>query len=253
MLRRPSFAPVLLAVLACAPAACGDDDDGGVADAALQPDAGDSPDAEPAGPGLLIQGSLIVNNGFNSDAPDTTTSRRTVRGALRITRADAPVTNAIVRVNPPQAFETYFTGEALDPSLYTGNYAGYFNDTARIEISADADAVPQTVLVGQPVFRITAPTAGQTVAPSVDLAAEWTRPGAEADSLTVTTTGGHDSGPLADAATYTIPGADLTLDTSDDQLQVLRCHRNELPGDVAEGSYVDFCVESHQPFTVATE
>lgn len=252
MSRRSCLVPALLAALACAVTACGDDGDSGSADAALGPDASAPPDAAPAGPGLTIEGALIVNNSINSDAADTTSSRRTVRGALRVTRDGEPVTNAIVRVNPPQSFETYLTGEALDPSLYTGNYSGYFNDTVRVEISADDDNVPQTVLIGQPVYRITAPNAGETVAPGVDLVAQWSRPGAAADSLTVTTAGGHDSGALADDATYTIPGGDISLDTPSDQLQVLRCHRNDaLPGDVAAGSYIDFCVDNRLPFTVA--
>ena len=148
---------LLITSLCCALVACGDDDDDDVADAdAAVTYYAEPPDATPAGPGLLVQGTFIVVNASNSESPDTTTSRRRVNGALRITRDGSPVTNAVVSINPPQAFTTVLTGEPLDQSLYTGNYQGYFNNTVRVEISSDNDDIPETTIAGQPVFRITA-------------------------------------------------------------------------------------------------
>jgi len=233
--------------------ACGgdDDDDNGTADATVEYDAVPAPDAPPAGPGLTVQGSFVVDNRTNSEAPDNTTSRRTVNASLRIERDGTPVTNAVVGVNPPQAFTTFLTGEPLDPSLYTGNYMGYFNDSTRVEISSDNDDIPESVIVGQSLFKITQPSPGAVVAPGDPIDVVWSRPGAAATVLRITTDGGHDSGELADTDTYTIPGTDVTLDTASDKIHVLRCRRNDsLPGDAANGSYIDFCVESELSFMV---
>lgn len=236
-------------VLAVALAACGDDDDD-APDANTEIDAAAPlPDAPPAGPGLTIAGTLIVDNTRNA----AVNANHTVNIAIRIERGGVPVTNAVVRIEPPGGFQTFLTGEALDPSLYTGNYANYTLPQTRIEIDSDNDEMPQTVLVGQELFKISAPTAGQSVLPDVDLPAMWSRPGAAATSLLVTTAGGYDSGVISDSDSHTIPGASLAKTTPDDEVIVLRCRRTDtLPGDAAEGSFLDFCVESHQSITVET-
>jgi hypothetical protein len=230
-------------------AGCGDDDDDTVvADADVSIDAADTtPDAPPAGPGLLIEGTLIVENVVNSEV----NANHRVNATIRITRDGAPVTNAIIRVNPPGAFETFLTGEALDPSLYTGNYMNYTLPNARIEIGADDDDIPQTVIVGMELFKITDPLPGASVVETDDLSVAWSRPGSAATSLLLVTDGGYDSGELADAASHVIPASALSIETADDEVRVLRCRRNEsLPGDAADGSYVDFCVRSYLSFTV---
>ncbi len=240
----------LMAVVVAAGCGGDDDDTGAAADAAVAIDAADTPDAPPAGPGLTIQGAFTARNVANIEVDANTR----VDVSMRIERDGTPVTNAVVRINPPMSFQTVLTGEPLDPSLYTGNYMGYHNDTVRIEISSDDDDIPEKVIPGQPLFKITAPLPSTTVNPGEDLVVTWNRPGATATSLRVRTEGGHDSGELADTDTYTIPGADITTGTADDAVLVTRCRRTDaLGGDSAAGTFVDFCVESRLGFSVLTE
>jgi len=237
-------------VLAVSLTACGDDDDDDTPDANTDIDAAALPiDATPPGPGLTITGTLIADNASNSEV----IANQTISLRIRIERDGAPVTNAIIRIEPPGGFQTFLTGEALDPSLYTGNYFNYDLMQTRIQIGSDDDAVPQTTIVGQDLFKINAPTAGQSVLPGVDLVANWSRPGAAASSLRVTTEGGYDSGSLPDSDTHTIPGASLSKVTASDEVFVLRCRRTDtFPGDASDGSFLDFCVQSRRTITVET-
>jgi hypothetical protein len=236
--------------LALALAACGgddDDDDTAGPDAAGPPDAAPVPDATPPGPGILVQGSLVVDNAINAE----TNANHRVNISVRVTRDGAPVTNAIIRVEPPGAFQTFLAGDALDPSLYTGNYMNYTLPQTRIEITAGTDAVPQHVLLGQELFKITEPGPGSVLTAGAEVAVAWTRPGVAADSLVVKLEGdgAYDSGAMADAAAFTIPAGNVTADGA---IHVARCRRNDaLPGDVAPGTYLDFCVDSRLAFTVA--
>lgn len=233
-------------VVAVGLAACGDggsDDDG--ADAAAAPDdaAPAPPDAAPPAP-LEITGTVTVEN------PGNTLNNALVRVylAIRIEQDGAPVDTAVIKVNPPGAFQTYLTGEPLDPSLYTGDYMGYNNDTVRLEITAGGHEIPETVLVGTSLFQVTAPTAGTMVDATSELTVTWSRPGVASDFLVVSADDGgdgvdYDSGELTDADAHTIPAGALTAGAAYD-LRVYRAKRNTLP-DTTAGSGIDFGVASY--------
>jgi len=232
--------------LAFAAFACGGDDDGGAADATPGPDA-EIPglDAPPPGPPLLVVGTITVENGANNEIG----SNKRVQCDVIVTRDGAPVSNAIIKINPPGSIQTFLIGDALEPSHYSGNYMGYNNDSARMEITAGTDHIAETVLIGQSMFRIDAPTAASMQTELVALPVQWGTNGSAADVLRIETAGGHDSGELTDADNYTIPGASITLTTPDDTVTVTRSQRNTLPG-TAAGTQIDFGVASSVDFTV---
>ena len=230
----------LFSLAATALCGCGDDPAAAAADAApLVADA--APDAAAPLP-LLVQGALVVNNAGNDDVG----ASKRVAASLRVSLDDAPVTNAIIRLNPPGAVQTYLTGEALDPSLYTGTYQGYNNDTARILITTPEAAFDETLLLGQSMFSLIPPD--QAVPAGADLRVVWTRDGAPADLLRVTTDTGYDSGALADAGEHVIPGSAITGARL--RVTVLRARRNRIPGTDPE-AYVDFGVAAGVSLDVA--
>jgi hypothetical protein len=252
--RSRAAVPALVRVTAALVAAgCGSGDDSPPAvDAAPPaPDAAvDVPDAAPPAVPLRIEGAMVVDNRANTEA----VANQRVFIELRITRDGEPVTDAIVRINPaPPSFQTFLTGDPLDPSLYTGNYMGYHNNTARVEVGSGGGQVAEiaeTVMIGVSLFRIDAPAAGTVVPAGADLDVSWSRPGGAADALVVTTEGGYDSGPLADAAEHTVPGTSIPgSDTGAEAVVVLRSKRNALPG-AADGSFIDFGVASRVAFEV---
>jgi hypothetical protein len=245
MLRRALILAAALAGWSCGGG--GDDDsDGSVGvDAAAVADAARAPDAPAQPANLTLQGSMTVDNKNNGEID----ANHRVMIAIRVSRDGAPVTDAIIRINPaPPAFETFLTGEPLDPSLYTGNYMGYHN-TARIEVEAGSDHIPETVLIGIELFKVTSPPAGSVVIAGADLMTTWNRPGVAATSVQVTTDGGYDSGMLPDASSHVVPGTALSADVADDAIHVLRARKNDLP--TTGASHVDFGVSSTLPIQVA--
>jgi hypothetical protein len=219
----------------------GDDDPPGAPDAAPAAiDAMGAADAEPSA-GLTVIGTMQVENQATSEVD----ANHRGSMAVRVSRDGQPVTNAVVRINPAQSFQTTLTGEPLDPSLYTGWYISY-NRTARIAINVGAESIPEATMVGQELFRVLEPNGASMVPGGMDLVVRWSRPGAAADVLRVTTDSGYDSGELADSDTHTIPGSAIV---DNDVIVVFRWHRNALPG-AAAGSQVDFGIATYMPITV---
>jgi len=228
---------VLASISACGGGG-GSDANSGHADAA--------PDG-PLGPGsnnLLVEGTFVVQNPNNLSVG----SSLMVFCDLRISKAGAPVADAVVIVNPaPPAFQAVLTGDEVDLGHYRGTYFAYA-DTARLTVTTLAhDYINEAVLVGPKLFQIEMPQMGVGVPPTSPLHVSWGQPGGAVDWADVALESGFSMTDLPDNGSYDIPAASLV--PGEDTAQVTRWSHDVIPG-AAPGSYIDFGIHDSQPFSV---
>jgi hypothetical protein len=195
---------------------------------------------------LLVTGTFVAEN--VSNGTDGTYVR--VNCDLRVSKDGAPVTAAIINVNPaPPAYQQTLVGDALDPSHYTGNYIAY-GRTAHITVTYydNPDFVGDVLLEGPQLFQIEQPASGDVTA-GAPLHVTWSQgTSGAADSADVESATGYAAIGLADTGSHDIPGEYITgsLDAGTNEITVTKWNDNPLTPGAAAGSVIHFGVRSHK-------
>jgi hypothetical protein len=195
------------------------------------------------GNGVLLVNVQIETVADNSNGRMMTDFTTNV--SVRVTRNNAPVTNATVTARSMMGGAIMLRGGA---GTYAGMQAGYFRDYI-IDVTADGDSVTSIQGTGPDIWTFASPETNARVPEGQPLTVRWYGMGAP---ITSVDTNLVDSRTIADTGAFTIPGTALVrrggMDTMD-KIRVRRGNEQRIMG-AAPGSTFLTAVRNILNFTV---
>ncbi len=196
------------------------------------------------GNGVLLVNVQIETIAVNSNGLMATDFETSI--SVRVTRGNAPVTNARVVVSSMLGGPVAMIRGA--GGTYGATQAGYFRDYT-VDVTADTDSVTSIKGTGPDIWRFASPDTGARVPEGRPLNVRWYGMGApitSVDTLNV------DSMSIADTGAFTVPAAAILrrdgMDTMD-KIRVRRGNEQQIMG-AAPGSSFLTAVRNILTFTV---